>query len=52
MLGQMLGDGITVVREYDTGVPPVEAHAAELNIDSRPGRTILRVQLPPRALAP
>ncbi|HEX7160578.1 MAG TPA: ATP-binding protein [Trebonia sp.] len=31
MLGQMLGAGITVVRDYDTGVPPVEAHAAELN---------------------
>jgi signal transduction histidine kinase len=31
MLGQMLGAGITVVRDYDAGVPPVEAHAAELN---------------------
>lgn len=28
MLGQMLGAGITVVRDYDTGVPPVDAHAA------------------------
>jgi len=31
MLGHMLRDGVTVVRDYDTGVPPVEAHAGELN---------------------
>lgn len=31
MLGQMLRDGVTVVRDYGTGVPPVDAHAAELN---------------------
>ena len=32
MLGHMLGDGITVERDYGTDVPPVEAHAAELNL--------------------
>ena len=31
MLGQMLRDRVTVVRDYDAGVPPVDAHAAELN---------------------
>ena len=31
MLGHQLGDGVTVVRDYGTGVPPVEAHAGELN---------------------
>jgi len=31
MLGHKLGDGVTVVRDYDAGVPPVEAHAGELN---------------------
>ena len=31
MLGHMLRDGVTVVRDYGTGVPPVEAHAGELN---------------------
>ena len=31
MLGHMLHDGVTVVRDYGTGVPPVEAHAGELN---------------------
>jgi len=32
MLGHMLGDGITVERDYGAGVPPVEAHAGELNL--------------------
>ncbi len=31
MLGHRLGDGVTVVRDYGAGVPPVEAHAGELN---------------------
>jgi signal transduction histidine kinase len=31
MLGHKLGDGITVVRDYGADIPPVEAHAAELN---------------------
>ena len=31
MLSQKLGDGITVERDYGTGVPPIEAHVAELN---------------------
>jgi signal transduction histidine kinase len=31
MLGHKLSDGVTVVRDYGTGVPPVEAHAGELN---------------------
>ena len=31
MLGHQLGDGVTVVRDYGPGVPPVEAHAGELN---------------------
>ena len=32
MLGHMLGDGITVERRYDADVPPVDAHAGELNM--------------------
>lgn len=31
MLGHRLGQNVTVVRDYGTGVPPVEAHAGELN---------------------
>ena len=31
MLGHMLHDGVTVVRDYGPGVPAVEAHAGELN---------------------
>ena len=31
MLGHQLGDGVTVVRDYGADVPPVEAHAGELN---------------------
>ncbi len=31
MLGHKLGDGVTVVRDYGTGVPPIQAHVAELN---------------------
>jgi len=31
MLGQKLGDGVTVIRDYGTGVPAIEAHPAELN---------------------
>jgi signal transduction histidine kinase len=32
MLGHMLRDGISVERDYGVGVPPVEAHAGELNL--------------------
>nr|WP_296778662.1 ATP-binding protein [Rhodococcus sp. (in: high G+C Gram-positive bacteria)] len=31
MLGRKIGDGITVVKEYDPAVPPIPAYAAELN---------------------
>jgi signal transduction histidine kinase len=31
MLGQKLEDGVTVVRDYEPGVPQIEAHPAELN---------------------
>jgi signal transduction histidine kinase len=31
MLSHKLGDGVTVVRDYGTGVPPIEAHVGELN---------------------
>lgn len=31
MLGHKLPDGVTVVRDYGADVPPVEAHAGELN---------------------
>jgi signal transduction histidine kinase len=31
MLGQKLGDAVTVIREYGTGVPQIEANPGELN---------------------
>jgi signal transduction histidine kinase len=31
MLGHKLPEGVTVVRDYDTGVPRIEAYAGELN---------------------
>jgi signal transduction histidine kinase len=31
MLSHKLGDGITIVRDYAPGLPPVEAHVGELN---------------------
>jgi len=31
VLGQKLGDGVTVIREYGTGVPRIEADPADLN---------------------
>jgi signal transduction histidine kinase len=31
MLGQRLGDGVTVIRDYGTGVPQIEANPGELN---------------------
>ncbi|MGH3151217.1 MAG: sensor histidine kinase [Streptosporangiaceae bacterium] len=31
MLGHMLGDGVTVVREYDASAPAMDVHAGELN---------------------
>jgi signal transduction histidine kinase len=53
MLGQKLEDGVTVSRDYGTGVPPIEAHPAELNqvwtniidnaIDAMDGHGTLRI---------
>jgi signal transduction histidine kinase len=53
MLGQKLGDGVTVVRDYATGLPRVEASPAELNqvwtnvidnaVDAMDGHGTLRV---------
>jgi signal transduction histidine kinase len=53
MLGQKLEDGVTVIRDYGTGVPPIEAHPAELNqvwtniidnaIDAMDGQGTLRI---------
>jgi len=53
MLGHKIGDGITVVREYGSGVPRIEANPGELNqvwtnlidnaIDAMDGRGILRL---------
>jgi signal transduction histidine kinase len=31
MLGHKLGEGVTVIRDYGTGVPAIDAHAGELN---------------------
>src|SRR3546814_9567259 len=31
MLGQKIGSGIEVVKEYDLALPPIDAYAAELN---------------------
>jgi len=31
MLGRKIGDGVTVVRDYDRSLPPVPVYAAELN---------------------
>jgi signal transduction histidine kinase len=53
MLGQKLEDGVTVIRDYGTGVPPIEAHPADLNqvwtniidnaIDAMDGQGTLRI---------
>ena len=53
MLGQKLDQGVTVIRDYGTGVPPIEAHPAELNqvwtniidnaIDAMDGHGTLRI---------
>jgi signal transduction histidine kinase len=53
MLGHKLRDGVTVVRDYGAGVPPVEAYAGELNrvwtnlidnaVDAMDGTGTLRV---------
>src|SRR5215213_1864825 len=53
MLGHKLRDGVTVVREYNAGVPRIEAYAGELNqvwtnlidnaVDAMDGRGTLRV---------
>jgi signal transduction histidine kinase len=54
MLGHKLRGGVTVVRDYGTGVPAVDAHAGELNqvwtnlidnaIEAMDGRGTLRVR--------
>jgi signal transduction histidine kinase len=53
MLGQNLGDGVTVIRDYGTGVPRIEANPADLNqvwtniidnaIDAMDGSGTLRI---------
>jgi signal transduction histidine kinase len=53
VLAQRLRDGVTVVREYGAGIPPVEAHAGELNqvwtnlinnaVDAMDGKGTLRL---------
>jgi signal transduction histidine kinase len=53
MLGQELGDGVTVIRDYGTGVPRIEANPADLNqvwtniidnaIDAMDGSGTLRI---------
>ena len=53
MLGHKLRDGVTVVRDYGAGVPPIEAYAGELNrvwtnlidnaVDAMEGMGTLRV---------
>jgi len=53
MLAQRLRDGVTVVRDYAADVPPVEAHAGELNqvwtnlidnaVDAMEGKGTLRL---------
>ena len=53
MLGHKLRDGVTVVRQYGAGVPPIEAYAGELNrvwtnlidnaVDAMDGAGTLRV---------
>jgi signal transduction histidine kinase len=53
MLGQRLGDGVTVIRDYGTGLPRIEASPAELNqvwtnvidnaLDAMDGRGTLRI---------
>jgi signal transduction histidine kinase len=53
MLGHKLRDGVTVVRDYGTAVPAIDAHAGELNqvwtnlidnaIEAMEGRGTLRV---------
>jgi signal transduction histidine kinase len=53
MLGHKLRDGVTVVRDYGAGVPPIEAYAGELNrvwtnlidnaVDAMEGTGTLRV---------
>jgi signal transduction histidine kinase len=53
MLGEKLRNGVTVIRDYAAGVPPIEAHPAELNqvwtniidnaIDAMDGHGTLRI---------
>ena len=53
MLGQKLGDGVAVIRDYGTSVPQIEANPADLNqvwtniidnaIDAMDGKGVLRI---------
>ena len=53
MLSHKLGDGVTVVRDYGTGVPPIQAHVGELNqvwtnlienaVEAMDGKGVLRL---------
>ncbi|PZR95287.1 MAG: ATP-binding protein [Candidatus Nephthysia bennettiae] len=57
MLGHRFRDGVTVVREYDAGLPAIDAHAGELNqvwtnlidnaVDAMDGAGTLRVAARP-----
>jgi signal transduction histidine kinase len=53
MLSHKLGDGVTVVRDYAAGIPPIQAHVGELNqvwtnlidnaVEAMDGRGVLRL---------
>ena len=53
MLSHKLGDGLTVVRDYGTGIPPIQAHVGELNqvwtnlidngVEAMDGKGVLRL---------
>ena len=53
MLSHKLGDGVTVVRDYAAGVPPIQAHVGELNqvwtnlidnaVEAMDGKGVLRL---------
>ena len=53
MLSHKLGDGVTVVRDYSTGIPPIQAHIGELNqvwtnlignaVEAMDGKGVLRL---------
>ena len=53
MLSHKLGDGVTVVRDYEAGLPPIHAHVGELNqvwtnlidnaVEAMDGKGVLRL---------